>query len=131
MDVSKYFQNIADSLQNNISQGQANRILEEDPNMLGGIQSKSWIEPWIEDPNNLYIGYSFGNHAELLPTGQELHMWHAGVRNLMNNLIEVIGSENFLYSTGNAVYYTAKFPFCKQFPDIFVIFRETFYNYSL
>lgn len=104
---SKYFQNIANSLQNNISQGQANRILEEDPNMLGGIQSKSWIEPWIKEPSNLYIGYSFGNHAELLPIGQEIHMWHAGVRNLMDNLIEVIGSENFLYSTGNAIYYTA------------------------
>lgn len=77
---------------------------------FGGVQSKSWIVPWSKIDNNYSSNMtrlSLGNLSHLVPTGEEVHWWHAGVRNLMNNLPEAIGTNNFIFATGNQVYWTA------------------------
>lgn len=75
---------------------------------MAGIQSKSWIAPFdtLKGSTNRNW-FSFGNAGGLIPQGTEAYYWHAGVRNVMNNLINIIGQGNFIYSTGNKIYWTA------------------------
>lgn len=78
----------------------------------GGIQSKSWVVPWEETIdskqkwNQSFL--TFGSHANLRPSGIDRHYWHAGVASIMSNLLEVVGPTNFIFSTGNQVYWTAE-----------------------
>lgn len=75
---------------------------------MAGIQSKSWIAPFDTPKGSTNRNwFSFGNAGSLIPQGTEAYYWHAGVRNVMNNLISVIGQGNFIYSTGNKIYWTA------------------------
>lgn len=76
------------------------------PGLIGGIQSKSWIAPWENVPGNT-SWLSFGNHADLLPQGDDAYYWHAGVTNVMSNLINVVGENNFMFSTGGGIYFTS------------------------
>ena len=74
----------------------------------GGIQSKSWVLPWSTSSvggNRNYL--SFGHNAALMPDEYNAHFWHAGVYNVMSNLTSAIGPLNFLFSTGDQVYWTA------------------------
>ena len=74
---------------------------------IGGVQSKSWKFPW-EDKNYTFSKLSIGEKVNLLPKNEEdLYYWHAGLYNVMNNLIEAIGDKNFIFSTGSRVYWTA------------------------
>lgn len=74
---------------------------------IAGIQSKSWSAPFDIPNGNNRNWFSFGNASGLIPQGTEAYYWHAGVRNVMNNLISIIGQGNFIYSTGNKIYWTA------------------------
>ena len=74
---------------------------------IGGIQSKSWSFPW-DDKNYTFSMLNLGEKASLLPKNEEdLYYWHAGLYNVMNNLIEAIGDKNFIFGTGNKIYWTA------------------------
>lgn len=75
--------------------------------MIGGIQSKSWVEPWNRKSGEKHPWMSFGSHANLMPVGEAAFYWHAGVYNVMSNLQDVIGSNNFIYSTGSQVSFTS------------------------
>ena len=74
----------------------------------GGIQSKSWVLPWSTSSKGGNRNYlSFGHNAALMPDEYNAHFWHAGVYNVMSNLTFAIGPLNFLFSTGDQVYWTA------------------------
>lgn len=76
--------------------------------LLGGLQSKSWIAPWADSKikgNRNFL--SFGHNAALMPKGKDARYWHAGVFNVMNNLTTAIGPSNFMFSTGDQIYWTA------------------------
>lgn len=75
---------------------------------FGGIQSKSWVAPWTNSSSTNRNWLSIGSHADLMPKGSAAYYWHAGVNNVMKNLINVIGSANFIYSTGDSVYFTSE-----------------------
>ena len=81
----------------------------EDTLIYGGIQSKSWIMPTstkTRGGNRYWL--SFGHHADLIPQGKDAFYWHAGAYNVMNNLMDVIGKYNFIFSTGDNIYYTSQ-----------------------
>ena len=87
--------------------------------LAGGLQSKSWIAPWSTKTiggNRNFL--QFGHNAQLMPQGVNAHYWHAGVYNVMSNLTTAIGPGNFLFSTGDTVYWTA---------DLLSEFRERQY----
>ena len=87
--------------------------------LIGGIQSKSWVAPWSLNSvggNRNFL--SFGHNTNLMPIGEDAHYWHAGVYNVMSNLLEAIGPSNFIYATGDTVYWTA---------DLLAEFRERQY----
>lgn len=73
----------------------------------GGIQSKSWKNPFITNTTPNFNSINFGGHAELRPIGTEAYYWHAGVRNLMLNMADVIGRSNFLFATGSDISFTS------------------------
>lgn len=86
---------------------------------VAGVQSKSWIAPFdAPSGSSSRNWFQFGNAGGLIPQGTEAYYWHAGVRNVMNNLIEIIGPGNFIYSTGNQIYWTA---------DLLTKFKESQY----
>lgn len=95
-------------------------LVHED--MIGGIQSKSWIAPWENAKYNANMKWlSVGSHAELMPQGHSAYYWHAGVNNVMKNLVNVIGAENFIFSTGGGIYFTS---------DMLTKFREAQYVFA-
>lgn len=85
------------------TQGEGTGKGELPQEFLGGIQSKSWN--FSEGNISRYI--SFGYHSSLMPTGEEAYWWHAGVRNLMENMTAVIGPNNFIFATGSEINFTA------------------------
>lgn len=88
-------------------------------NLLGGLQSKSWIAPWStrsKGGNRKFL--DFGHNSNLMPTGEDAHYWHAGVYNVMSNLINAVGVNNFIFATGDTVYWTT---------DLLAEFREQQY----
>ena len=94
-------------------------ISEYTPKALGGIQSKSWIAPWSTKSyggNRSFL--SFGHNISLMPEGVNAHYWHAGVYNVMSNLTEAIGINNFIFGTGDTIYWTC---------DLLAKFREAQY----
>ena len=94
-------------------------VVEYTPKLMGGLQSKSWVAPWSMRSiggNRNFL--SFGHNIGLMPQGEAAHYWHAGVYNVMNNLTTAIGPSNFLFSTGDTVYWTA---------DLLAEFRERQY----
>lgn len=94
-------------------------VLTQENNLFGGIQSKSWVAPWStrsKGGNRKFL--DFGHNASLMPTGEDAHYWHAGVYNVMSNLINAVGSNNFIFATGDTVYWTA---------DLLSEFREQQY----
>lgn len=94
----------------------------EDIKIYGGLQSKSWIAPWSEKTkggNRSFL--SFGHNAALIPTGVDAHYWHAGMYNVMSNLTEAIGINNFIFGTGDTIYWTA---------DLLSEFRERQYVFA-
>ena len=100
-----------DSTQNITAEGSAS-LPEE--TFLGGIQSKSWINPVVGDPHFI----SFGMHASLLPDGDERYYWHGGVSSLMSRMSDVIGRNNFLFATGSELSFTV---------DLLIQFRQRSY----
>lgn len=80
-----------------------------------GLQSKSWIEPWLQDgyyqsiSNKAAIIYSVGNRAQLLQGLENKHSWIAGVNYLgqTSNIKAALGELNTLYLTGKNLYFTA------------------------
>lgn len=97
-------QKIFDNIPKNVT-GES-KVNTDIPGLIGGIQSKSWIAPWENVPGNT-SWLSFGNHANLLPQGEDAYYWHAGVTNIMSDLINVIGKNNFMFSTGGGIYFTS------------------------
>ena len=94
-------------------------VNEHIPNLMGGLQSKSWVAPWSMRSiggNRSFL--SFGHNISLMPQGEDAHYWHAGVYNVMSNLTTAIGPSNFIFSTGDTVYWTA---------DLLAEFREKQY----
>jgi hypothetical protein len=80
----------------------------QDMKLYGGLQSKSWIAPWSEKTkggNRSFL--SFGHNMALMPTGENAYYWHAGIYNVMNNLTEAIGPSNFIFGTGDTIYWTS------------------------
>ena len=53
-----------------------------------------------------------------MPEGVNAHYWHAGVYNVMSNLTEAIGINNFIFGTGDTIYWTC---------DLLAKFREAQY----
>lgn len=90
-----------DSSQNISAEGISE--LPDDDIFLGGIQSKSWINPAVGNPH--YI--SFGINSSLIPTGDKKYYWHGGVSSLMSRMRDVIGRNNFLFATGSELQFTA------------------------
>ncbi len=88
-----------DASQNITAEGDS--MLPDDV-FVGGIQSKSWINPAIGDPKFI----SFGMHASLIPDGDEKYYWHGGVSSLMSRMSDVIGRNNFLFATGSELSFT-------------------------
>lgn len=89
----------------------SNNSIYEKTNLLGGIQSKSWVTPWakgIDKAGKNTTFLSFGHRANLMPKGEDANYWHAGVYSVMSNLMEAVGPNNFLFSTGDQVYWTAE-----------------------
>lgn len=80
----------------------------DDTTLLGGIQSKSWITPFTKGSRNFSTNtkMEIGGAAGLLPNEFAQHFWHAGVAACMSNLINLVGGGNFIYITGNEIYYT-------------------------
>ncbi len=78
-----------------------------------GAQSKSWSLPieWKENrdiPTKALYFLEVANRSDLLPKDEEeLYYWHAGVRQAMNNIIDIIGPGQGLFFTGNKPYFTA------------------------
>ena len=86
---------------------------------MGGLQSKSWVAPWsMRSTGGNRNFLSFGHNIGLMPQGEDAHYWHAGVYNVMSNLTTAIGPSNFIFSTGDTVYWTA---------DLLAEFRERQY----
>jgi hypothetical protein len=106
-DLSKAIARL-DELQKNSNGKSSVQIF--DTTIFGGVQSKSWIAPWENNEiqgNRKYL--SFGHSEQLLPKSEEdRHYWHAGVYNVMDNLMEAIGINNFIYSTGSKIYWTSQ-----------------------
>jgi len=48
-------------------------------------------------------GTAFGK----VPIGMEAYFWHAGVRNIMSNLLSLLGENNSFYSTGDGISFTS------------------------
>lgn len=42
-----------------------------------------------------------------MPAGKDRYVWHAGIYNIMKHLTDVIGKKNFIFATGDSIYYTA------------------------
>lgn len=86
----------------------ASSTMEEPSNI--GMQSKSWIEPWA---NSNVIGnrkfLSVGSRSKLLNSlaPQGLYDWHDGALMASENLQQILGINNVLFSTGNGVIWTA------------------------
>lgn len=92
----------------------------EDSTIFGAIQSKSWALPkkvlndeklWDRIGKNQKYNYSklyMGNKAELLSdlSEEDRYFWHAGLYQAMSNIEQIIGPMNFLYATGNQIYWT-------------------------
>ena len=74
-----------------------------------GMQSKSWIEPWVEGKGGNRTFLSVGSRSSLLnsiyPKG--LRSWHDGVLTAAEHMREILGVNNVLYSTGSGVKWTA------------------------
>lgn len=69
-----------------------------------GVQSKSWFFPsekQLLNPGAIWT-MKFGNYANGMPENEEAHYWHAGVRNAMNNILNIIGPGNVIYTLGNS-----------------------------
>lgn len=80
--------------------------------IYGGVQSKSWVTPFdrlgnkkVTSRNKTFL--DFGNRSDLLPVGRDKYYWHAGVSACMLNLTSAIGYQNFIFSTGDDIYWTA------------------------
>lgn len=70
-----------------------------------GAQSKSWSMPKediIFNQPGVVWTMQFGNYSEGMPRGEEAHYWHAGVRNAMNNIIDILGAGNVIYTFGGS-----------------------------
>lgn len=69
-----------------------------------GVQSKSWFFPTSKQLMNPGVIWSmkFGNYADGVPQGEEAHYWHAGVRNAMNKILNIMGPGNVIYTLGNS-----------------------------
>lgn len=99
--------------------GGAGQVQEYTPQLMGGLQSKSWVAPWsMRSTGGNRNFLSFGHNTGLMPQGEDAHYWHAGVYNVMSNLTTAIGPSNFIFSTGDTVYWTA---------DLLAEFRERQY----
>lgn len=85
------------------SEGSSSVNIED---LSAGLQSKSWFVPWENSSNKNKGQLILGGASGLMPQGEDAHYWHAGVANVMSNLINVINPGNFLYSTGGDVYWT-------------------------
>lgn len=77
--------------------------------IIAGVQSKSWIEPFKSSIAKKRNWAEFGGAAAYMPdlNSTESYYWHAGVRNAMSNIIDIIGRGNIFYSTGTEIYWTA------------------------
>lgn len=78
--------------------------------LKGGIQVKNWtidLEAGAKPNPKIYL--PLGVKANLMPQGQDAHYWHAGVYNVMSNILDVIGYNNFIFATGNQIYWTSEF----------------------
>lgn len=99
--------------------GETSQVQEYTPQLMGGLQSKSWVAPWsMRSTGGNRNFLSFGHNIGLMPQGEDAHYWHAGVYNVMSNLTTAIGPSNFIFSTGDTVYWTA---------DLLAEFRERQY----
>lgn len=75
-----------------------------------GVQSKSWEMSQVpaDAPAGIIYQMHFGSYAAGMPTGEEKYYWHAGVRNAMNKIKEILGAGNVIYTLGgNQVYWTS------------------------
>lgn len=77
--------------------------------IIAGVQSKSWVEPFKSSIAKKRNWAEFGGAAAYMPdlNSTESYYWHAGVRNAMSNIIDIIGRGNIFYSTGTEIYWTA------------------------
>ena len=73
-----------------------------------GMQSKSWIEPWADGEGGNRTFLSIGHRNQLLnnayPSG--LYSWHEGIRFAAQNMQQILGVNNVLFSTGVGVKWT-------------------------
>lgn len=105
-DDLRHYVEVMEQLSKTVSS--SSHVTEIDNAALGGIQSKSWIAPWSERSHggNRYF-LSFGHNSALMPQGTDAYYWHAGMYQVMSNLTEAIGVSNFIFSTGDTIYWTA------------------------
>lgn len=74
-----------------------------------GVQSKTWELAQIpaDAPAGVIYQMHFGSYADGMPQGEEKYFWHAGVRNAMNSIMDILGTGNVIYTLGgNQVYWT-------------------------
>lgn len=94
--------------------GEINEHGQADTSMFG-IQSKSWAFAFDIPKEDRYKYNTYkleiGDRAQILRNGvltdEDMYYWHAGLFQAMNNLIDVLGKNTVLFSTGSAAYWTA------------------------
>jgi len=59
------------------------------------------MTPWSPGYGGNRYFLDFGSHANFIPEGNGKYFWHAGMYAAMSNLINIIGKNNFIFSTGN------------------------------